>query len=65
MTERTVVIARMHHGESWVAAFDKASGKLCWQVPRNYETPVEGDESYTTPVVLRHQGKEAVLVCGR
>jgi outer membrane protein assembly factor BamB len=64
LTEKTVVIARMHHGESWVAAFDKASGKLSWKVPRNYETPVEGDESYTSPIVLRHQGQEAVLVWG-
>jgi outer membrane protein assembly factor BamB len=64
LTEKTVVIARMHHGESWLAAFDKATGKLCWKVPRNYETPVEGDESYTTPILLRHQGKEAILVWG-
>ena len=64
LTESMVVIARMHHGESWLAAFDKASGKLCWKVPRNYETPVEGDESYASPIVLRHQGKEAVLVWG-
>jgi outer membrane protein assembly factor BamB len=64
LTERAVVIARMHHGESWLAAFDKVTGKLCWKVPRNYETPVEGDESYSSPIVLRHQGKEAVLVWG-
>lgn len=64
LTERAVIIARMHHGDSWVAAFDKASGKLCWKVPRNYETPVEGDESYTSPIVLQHQDKEAVLVWG-
>ena len=54
----------MHHGDSWLAAFDKASGKLRWKVARNYETPVEGDQSYTSPIVIRHQGKEAVLVYG-
>ena len=64
LTEKAVVVARMHHGESWLAAFDKASGRLCWKVPRNYETPVEDDESYTTPLLLRHQGREAVLVWG-
>jgi len=64
LTEKAVVIARMHHGDSWLAAFDKGSGKLCWKVPRNYETPVEGDNSYTTPILLRHAGKEAVLVWG-
>ena len=64
LTEKAVVMARVHHGESWVAAFDKASGKLLWKVPRNYETPVEGDESYASPLVLRQEGKEAVLVWG-
>jgi outer membrane protein assembly factor BamB len=64
LTEKAVVIARMHHGESWLAAFDKASGKLCWKVPRNYQTPVEGDQAYTSPVVIRHQGKEAILAWG-
>ena len=64
LTEKTVVVVRMHHGDSWLAAFDKASGKLCWKVARNYETPIEGDQSYTSPVVIRHQDKEAVLVYG-
>ena len=64
LTEKAVVVARMHHGKSWLAAFDKASGQLCWKVDRNYETPLEDDESYTTPLVLRHQGREAVLVWG-
>jgi outer membrane protein assembly factor BamB len=64
LTEKTVVIARIHHGDSWLAAFDKASGKLCWKVARNYETPVEGDQSYSSPIVIRYDGKEAVLVYG-
>ena len=46
LTGDAVVIARMHHGESWLAAFDKASGKLLWKVARNYQTPVEGDNAY-------------------
>jgi outer membrane protein assembly factor BamB len=64
LTEQAVVIARMHHGDSWLAAFDKLTGKLLWKVARNYETPVEGDNSYTSPVVMRHQDKESVLVWG-
>lgn len=64
LTEKAVVIARMHHGDSWLAAFDKATGMLQWKVPRNYETPVEGDNSYTTPIVIRQYDKEAVLLYG-
>jgi outer membrane protein assembly factor BamB len=64
LTEKDVVIVRMHHGESWLAAFDKATGKLHWKVSRDYETPVEGDHAYTTPLIIRHEGKEAILIWG-
>ena len=64
LTRRDVVFARMHHGESWVAAFDKQTGALHWKVARNYETPLEGDNAYTTPLVIQHEGKEALLTWG-
>ncbi len=64
LTRDYVVIARMHHGESWLAAFDKVTGQMRWKVPRNYETPVEGDHAYTTPLVIENQEKEAILVWG-
>lgn len=64
LTERHVIMARMHQGESWLAAFDKSTGELAWKVARNYQTPVECDHGYTTPLVIRHDGKEAILVWG-
>lgn len=64
LTRDSVVIARMHHGDSWLAAFGKARGELRWKVSRNYETPIEGDNSYTTPVVLERESKETILVWG-
>jgi outer membrane protein assembly factor BamB len=64
LTAREVVVAVMHQGESYLAAFAKDTGRLCWKVARNYRTPLEGDHSYTTPMVFRHQGKEALLVFG-
>jgi outer membrane protein assembly factor BamB len=64
LTDKYVVMARMHAGDSWVAAFDKISGDLAWKVDRNYTTPRECDECYTTPLVIQHEGKEAVLVWG-
>ncbi|MCX7825779.1 MAG: PQQ-like beta-propeller repeat protein [Verrucomicrobiae bacterium] len=64
LTDKDVVIALMHHGESWLAAFDKLTGALHWKVARNYETPMEGDHSYATPILVRHQGREALLVWG-
>lgn len=64
LTQDSVVLARMHHGESWLAAFDKQTGELRWKVDRNYKTPMECDHGYTTPVVIEHDGKEAILVWG-
>lgn len=64
LTEKHVIITRMHQGESWLAAFDKATGEMQWKVARNYETPVEGDHSYATPIVLRQNGAERLLLWG-
>ena len=64
LTETHVVVAVMHSGESYVAAFDQESGDLAWKVSRNYKTPTEGDHAYTTPIVTRTGGQERVLVWG-
>ncbi len=64
LTDDDVVIARMHNGESWLAAFDKKSGKLHWKEPRNFQTPQEGDHGYSTPLVIDYNGKQSLLVWG-
>lgn len=64
LTGKYVIMARMHAGESWLAAFDKTNGELAWKVARNFSTPFEGDQCYTTPLVIEYGGKEAVLVWG-
>jgi outer membrane protein assembly factor BamB len=64
LTRNDVIVARMHGGDSWLAAFDKKTGQLHWKIARNYETPVEGDHAYSTPLVIQQEGKEAILVLG-
>ncbi|MCF7955903.1 MAG: PQQ-binding-like beta-propeller repeat protein [Phycisphaerae bacterium] len=64
LTKKYVVIAEMHDGESWLAAFDKTTGKLAWKVPRNYKTPNEGSQGYSTPIVFLHKGIEALMIWG-
>ncbi len=64
LTKKYVVIVEMHDGESWLAAFDKVTGELKWMVSRNYETPREGSQGYTTPIVFSHNGIEALLIWG-
>ena len=64
VTDRHVVMARLHGGDSWIAGFNKQTGELEWREKRNYDTPTENDNSYTTPVVFEHKGEMALLVWG-
>lgn len=64
LTEKGLVVAVQQAGDSYLAAFDPAGGDLLWKVTRRYECALEGDQSYTTPIRIRHQGREALLVWG-
>ena len=64
LTKTDVIVAIMHKGESFLLAFDKLTGKLHWKASRNYKTPVEGDHSYATPIVVQRDGREIILVWG-
>ncbi|MBT6154299.1 MAG: PQQ-binding-like beta-propeller repeat protein [Planctomycetaceae bacterium] len=64
LTKTDVVVAIMHKGESFLLAFDKLTGELHWKTSRNYKTPVEGDHSYATPIVVQRDGHEIILVWG-
>ena len=64
LTKTSVITAVMHKGESFLAAFDKATGEMQWKVARNYKTPVEGDHSYATPIVVNDRGRETIIVWG-
>lgn len=64
LTGKDVVIAVMHGGDSYLVAFDQHTGAVRWKVARNYKTSREGDHSYTTPLVIRYGGAEALLVLG-
>lgn len=64
LTEKDVVMARMHGGESWLAAFDKKSGEMRWKTDRTYATPREVDNGYTTPQLIQYEGRAALLSWG-
>ena len=63
LTEKHVVMALMREGNSWLLAYDKQTGKLAWKAERNYKTRAS-DHSYSTPLVIQHAGREALLVWG-
>lgn len=47
-----------HEGQSFVAAYDKSSGKQRWSAARDEVT------SWATPIVVEHAGKPQVIISG-
>lgn len=64
LTKDAVVIACMHSGPSYVAAFAKDTGELRWKQDRNLGAPEEAAQSYATPVVVTENGQETIVVLG-
>ena len=65
LTKDAVVITMMHSGPSYLAAFNRADGKLLWKHDRETNAPREAAQSYTTPVVTQNpDGKEVIVVTG-
>ena len=60
----SIILARLHDGESWVAAFDRKTGELRWKSPRRSTGPAENNNGYATPLLVDHAGRPAVLVWG-
>jgi len=64
LTSKYVVVACVQTGPSYLAAFDKQTGKEVWKVDRNLGAPEEAAQTYSTPVVTTFQGKEQIVVLG-
>jgi len=58
------VIAVMQEGESFLIAFDLESGQPAWKQNRKYECEPESDQSYTTPCVVKLDGREVLITWG-
>ena len=59
-----VIVAVMQEGDSYLAAFNLATGELLWKEPRIFECQRESDQAYTTPEVVSIDGREQVVVWG-
>ena len=64
LTKKYLIVACMQSGPSYVAAFDKASGKLAWKVDRVLKAPKESAQSYSTPIVVEEDDAEKLIVLG-
>jgi len=60
-----VVIAVMQTGgDSYLVSLDRKTGKEVWKTPRKYETGEESGDAYTTPHVVRIDGRDCIITWG-
>jgi outer membrane protein assembly factor BamB len=64
LTEKSVVIAVMQTGPSYLVALDKASGDVIWKTDRILDAPEEAAQSYATPLETTVNGKGIIAVMG-
>jgi len=64
LTKNHLVIACVQSGPSYLAGFDKQTGDVAWKVDRMLDAPEEANQTYSTPLVLEHQGREMMVVLG-
>lgn len=54
----TLIVNWDHEGQSFVVALDKRNGRQLWRLDRKEVT------SWATPIVVEHNGRPQVVVCG-
>jgi outer membrane protein assembly factor BamB len=54
----TLVVLWDHEGDSFVYAFDKATGRELWKQPRDERS------GWTTPYIVEHEGQPQVIING-
>lgn len=59
-----VIVAVMHEGDSYIAALNPFNGNVDWRTPRNFKTPSESDQSYTTPFVWNDGNRDQIVTWG-
>lgn len=69
LTADAVVVAVMHSGPSYLAAFGRTDGELRWKHDRDLGAPEEAAQSYSTPLVLPGEDRfgepaEVIVVLG-
>ena len=69
LLHRGVLYVQVLHGmktddPSYVLAIETLTGKTRWRVERPTDAVAESPDSYTTPALLRYEGKEEIVVTG-
>jgi outer membrane protein assembly factor BamB len=64
LADGKAIIAVVQEGDSYLVALDLATGNEIWKTARNYKTPQEADQTYSTPQVVQIDGKDVVVTWG-
>lgn len=64
LTESAVIVAVMQTGPSYLVALDKETGEQIWKQDRQLGAPKEAAQSYTTPLKVTIDGRDAVATMG-
>lgn len=64
LLDGTLFVACMHQGPSYLLAIDAKSGKNIWKKDRNLEPKDEAQDSYSSPIFLRHSKQTQVVLAG-
>lgn len=59
-----VVVAVIHEGDSYLAAFNLSDGSVAWKTPRVFECAEESDQAYTTPQLISLDGRDVIVTWG-
>ena len=57
-------VACMHQGPSYLLAMDAMTGKNIWKKDRNLEPKDEAQDSYSSPIFRRSQGRAQIVLAG-
>jgi outer membrane protein assembly factor BamB len=64
LAEDRAIVAVVHEGPSYLAAFNLSDGEVAWKTEREYENPQEADQAYTTPQLAQIDGKDVIVTWG-
>lgn len=60
----SLYIPYLHQHDSYVAAIDKATGKLRWKTSRKTIAEEESKDAYSSPCVFRYADRAEIVICG-
>lgn len=59
-----IIVAVIQSDESYIVAFEKATGEQAWKAERNLNAPEEANQTYSTPQVVEFNGEEIIVALG-